>query len=477
LGSARLNEAELPDTGSAAAMSSRVVIISVPLFRIARVTLSPPVLDALRAKGDIVIVAPFADEPEFVHSFGGPGIRFVTWRPPTLKRYERALFAVSEIMRVQGYWRRFRKRGTEYYVRNQVRNLGDNGADTRFSFGRALMFRVISAAGRSARAWRLVDRLMGTRWARLPELVEVARGYGRATLIQSANWGMQDRALATLSRQEGWRSVLVPYTTDQLDVNGYLLNGFDAVCAQGPFERERALHVHGVAPERVRCLGSVWFRHLRYLRDRVGQQHFVSDHAVVMYAGVSSLYFPRASELEAVDALAGFLRSSYPGHRLVYRPVEFDADRRSKIERRYVGHELVSVQWPAASEVGLSEYSAVEQEAALETYVRSLAGCRILVMSTVTSLCIDAALLEKAGIIASFIDRSDMLRNRHTHLFRASWYPDLRIVRSIPELLAAVDFLLSHPEQASAEATELVGRWDYPDTRFQATLKEAVYGS
>jgi hypothetical protein len=98
-------------------------------------------------------------------------------------------------------------------------------------------------------------------------------------------------------------------------------------------------------------------------------------------------------------------------------------------------------------------------------------------MSTVTSLCIDAALLEKAGIIASFIDRSDMLRNRHTHLFRASWYPDLRIVRSIPELLAAVDFLLSHPEQASAEATELVGRWDYPDTRFQATLKEAVYGS
>ena len=53
-------------------------------------------------------------------------------------------------------------------------------------------------------------------------LEQLARGYDRVTLVQSANWGVQDRALARLSRERGWRRVLLPFTAAYLALRALL---------------------------------------------------------------------------------------------------------------------------------------------------------------------------------------------------------------------------------------------------------------
>lgn len=455
--------------------ASHLVIISVPLVRLARVTLSDLVLGSLRKVSDVVVVAPFADE--LTASFGGPNTRFVKWQLAGMTRVQRAFYASSEIMRLQGYWHRFRKQATGYFARNQFRVFGENGSDTRLRPLRTSAYWVLSRVGRMDRAWQTVDRLLGTRWCELSELTELSRSYDHVTLLQSANWGMQDRALASLARREKWRTVLVPYTTDQLDTNGFLLNSFDVICPQGPFEYERATSLHRVPAKRIRPLGSAWFRHLERIQgEQIAERADNTDDRMVVYAGVSSLYFPRVSEFAAVDAIADFLKRSFPEYRLVYRPVEFDESARAEIEQRYAHHPGVQLQWPAISEIGLSEYSDIDHRAALAHYVRSLSGCKLLIMSNTTTLCIDAAFLEGCGVVSNRVDATGVLNARHTDSLDRGWFPGLRVARTSPELLENVEYLLKHPEKAAAEASALVALWDYPEVDFEAALYEAVFG-
>lgn len=457
---------------------SRLVIISVPLVRIARVTLSDPVLGYLRKTSNVVVVAPFADQPTFQAAFGSRNTEFVKWQEPRLNRFHRWLFAASEIMRTHGYWLRHRKRETAYFAHNRLRVFGENGADHRLALLHRLVFWLLGRMGASERAWILADRMLPARWSEHPALTEISRSYRHVTLIQSANWGMQDRALASLSRREGWRTVLVPYTTDQLDTNGFLLNWFDAICPQGPFEYQRGVTLHHIAPTRLRRLGSAWFRHLEQIRStRTQTDTRAVRNPLVIYAGVSSLYFPRANEYAAVDAIAEFLARCFPTLRLVYRPVELDAARQAEIQERYESNPMVSVEWPSLSEIGLADYASLDHEASLVRYVQGMAGCKVLVMSNTTTLCIDAAFLEGCGIISNRIDPSGVLALRQTTKLDRSWYPGLRIVTTREELLQTLEFLLRNPEQAAAEARELVNLWDYPDTDFESVLHEVVYGS
>ena len=455
--------------------NKHLVIISVPLVRLARVTLSDVVLGSLRKVSDVVVVAPFADALE--DAFGGPNTRFINWQPADLPRVRRAIYASSEIMRLQGYWHRFRKDTTEYYAWNLFRVFGEDGSDTRLPPLVTGAYWLFSRLGRTGTAWQTLDRLLGTQWCELMELTELSRSYKNVTLLQSANWGMQDRALASLGRREKWRTVLVPYTTDQLEANGFLLNSFDVICPQGPFEYERARTRHHVPPERIRPLGSAWFRHLE--RIRAEQSAAVSKtpaEPFVLYAGVASMYFPRVSEFAAVDAIADFLASSFPEYRLVYRPVEFSERGRAEIEQRYGSHSQIELQWPANSEVGLAEYSEMDHKAALAQYVRSLAGCKLFVMSNTTSMCIDAAFLEQCGIVSNRVDDTGVLNARHTDSLYRGWFPGMRVAKTNDQLLKNVKLLLNRPDLAAAEARALVALWDYPHVDFDATLQEAVFG-
>lgn len=457
---------------------THLVIISVPFYRIARVSLSPVVLGILRERSDVVIVAPFAEAAGFKEGFGASGTVFLQWQLNPMSRYQFLLLAISEIVRRNGYWKRFRKRGLSYYFKNQFRVFGDSGRDTQLGPVRRLAYWVLATVGQWRKAWVLVDRLLGKRWCRFPPLVALSKQYDRVTLIQSANWGLQDRALASLSREHRWRAVLLPYTSDQLDTNGYLFNRFDAVCVQGTYESKRAIEIHAVPESRIERLGSAWFRHLEHLKAAIDGERGDSsaEPGFILYAGVSSTYFPRDSEIEAVDAIAEYLSRSRTGLRLVYRPVEFDESRKERLQRRYEGSPLVQLQWPSISLLGLEQYSDVKQDMALREYVRSLTGCKLLVMSYLTSLAMDAAFLQKCGVISNMSDAAGVLRKRYTHLLNTEGNPGIRFVASIPELLETMESLLNNPERAAQESAQIIAQWDYRDVNFRESLIQAVYG-
>lgn len=456
-------------------MSRRLVIISVPLSRIARVTLSEEFLGPLRKEFDIAIVAPFASDPAFVKTFGGARTSLLRWTMPTLTRARRTLLAISEVLRRDGYWWRFRHDGMEHYLRNQFTIPGENGRDRRMPLARAAAFRALAIMGSWPRAWKLVDRILGTGWAAFPDLERLASGYSSVTIVQSASWGEQDRALATLSRRHRWRRVLVPYTVDQLDVNGYLLNDFDVVCPQGPFEEERARSKHDIGDDRLCRLGSAWFRHLERVREGLGAT-LRDAEPFVMYAGVSPLYFPRAVEARAVDRLSAFLEAEFPSLRLIYRPVEADATRRREIESRYRDCPNVGIQWPTTSEVGLGEYGDTDQRESMRQYVRNLAGCRLLVMSSITSLAIDIAKLERCGVVANQFDDTGMLAKRFADRLDRAWFGSFRMVRSLDDMIVQSRVLLTNGAEAKTEAEELTGWWDYANQDFASNLLKAVSG-
>jgi hypothetical protein len=254
-----------------------------------------------------------------------------------------------------------------------------------------------------------------------------------------------------------------------------LLNAFDAVCVQGPWERERARAFHGVPEERIVALGSAWFRHLDLIRriNRTAAAR-APDEEFVLYAGVSSRYFPRESEFAGVDAIHSFLERSGSPYRLVYRPFEMDETERDRIRCRYEGR--VVLQWPSQSEGGLSEYSAADQEAALRRHVENLTGCRLLVMSSVTSIALDVAFLEDCPAVANWCDPTGTLQRRHMHLYDRSWAPALRVAESIPELFDHVAQLLGDRATGAAEAQALLEYWDFPAADFESDLLRAVTG-
>lgn len=454
----------------------RLVILSVPFVRIARVVLSELVLGVLRQRCDVVIVAPFADVPAFQRSFGGPDTSFVRWSPRPFRRMARALYAASEIMRRYGYYRKLQRRGMAYYVVNERMVFDSGGADTEIRGARALGYRAFGTLGRWRGAWRVAERALGRSWASQPALEALAGRYDAVTLVQSANWGDQDRALARLSRSKRWRRVLVPYTTDQLDVNGYLINEFDAVCVQGSFEAECARGYHAVNDDRVVELGSVWLRHLRRIRDRVwpSQQAAHGAGDMVMYAGASPLYYSRAAELEAVRALAAWLARSHPLLTLVYRPVEDDPAVRRTIETDMNAHANVAVQWPAATEIGLDTYPDHDHVAALERYALGLKGCRVMVMSNVTSLALDVSAAARCAVISNQYDPTGLLRRRRNDLLQRPWFAAVTFVTNIDELLRAVDRQLADPSLGRRAADALLSHWDFPHDEVETRLLSAV---
>jgi hypothetical protein len=451
-----------------------LAIVSLPFYRIARVSLSRAVLSTLTEAADVVIVAPFAEEEPFRRNFARPGIDFVRWVHPSLGRVKRALLALSEILRRNGYWRRFRCRHTGYYVYNQFRVYGYDGDDTRLGAAWRAVYWILSVIGESPHAWRIVDRLLGSEWASLQTLEAQAACYENVTLIQSANWGVQDRALSSLARRHGWRSVLLPYTTDQLDVNGYLLNVFDSVLVQGSYELDLAKRIHGLEDSRIVRLGSAWFRHLDLFAHECAQP--VHDTGFVLYAGVSSLYFPRESEFHAVDAVLDHMRKQHPGMKLIYRPVELDPQRRVEICSKFEGVSDIELQWPPDAQLAMDGYSEVPQEEALRAYIRDLAGCKVLVMSNCTSLALDVAYLTKCGVVANRADALGVLDKRGTELLNMAVLPGLCIVQTIPDLLQALDRFLADRNACERQAAQITGAWDYAAQNFYDCLQRTVLG-
>jgi hypothetical protein len=468
-----------------ASAETRVVILSVPFKRLTRVLLGEPVLGALRRHADVVVVSPFSNEREFQAEFGGCGIHFVQWRPPDpIGQPLRALFAVSELLRMRGYWRRFRKERMAWNMANGYVTLGPNGDDRKMPLTTRLLLFVTSVLGLWSGAWKIPNAMIGPTLFDCPELRDLTRGYRRVTLIQSASFGIQDRMLAWMGKRERWRTVLVPYTTDQLLYNGYLMSAFNAVCVQGPIEQRFAAELHGIPFARIVRLGSAWFRHMDIVARSLKEGRCVSGTdrpLTIMFAGVSTTYFPRVSEHVLLEALMHAVdERRLAGVQVIYRPVVGDDEERRQIEAAWGGRPHLRIQLPQLSCLAMDEYGRGRMDADVSEYVSQLLDVDLVVTAGVTSLTIDAANL---GIpaISAIADGTGVLRRRHNELLydsngRFNDLEALPIAHEVDQLVPLVEQMLADSAGAAAVAAELAAGWDYREIDFPATLLAAVMG-
>jgi hypothetical protein len=456
------------------AVQENLVIISVPFYRIAKVSLSSLVLDALNDNGDILIVSPFSEEPRFKKNFHAKNIFYLKWSKK-FSKYKILLLGVSEIMRRNGYWRKYKNHGLLYYLKNQFNKFGPDGKDTKLNMAMCFIYWWLSIIGKVNYSWLLVERIInGKKWYQFPLLVEFAKKYNKVVLIQSANWGLQDRALSRLSMEQGWKTILLPYTSDQIAYNGYLLNKFNIVCVPGSFEYNFAKNIQNIAVKNICRLGNCWFRNLEKIKSTLDIPT-KKTKTTIIYAGISNLYYNSQDEFDSVDAILDFISCAKKSYKLIYRPVEFVESRRKFIEKKYGDINALELQWPTNADLGLAQYHEINQSNALRKYVTDLSSCDLLIMSLAVSLCLDAAFLNKCGVISNMVDSYNTLKRRHSHIFPMDLLSGVRIVKTIPELLYNIKDLLNNPEKGRKEAMEIISQWDYPDINFQATLSKIVY--
>jgi len=463
-------------------MKKNLVIISVPFQRLIRVLLSDSVLKPLCKQANILIVSPFASNQAFQKDFSDKPIDLIQWAAPEkIRQPFGLLYIVSESLRTLGYWRRNHKKGMEYYLAIIYKQFGIDGDDKNISFFKRVVFYLISILGLWSKSWRVIDKIIGPSVFNFPTLQNITQGYNEVTLIQSANWGMQDRMLAWMGRKEKWRTTLIPYTTDQLYCNGYLISDFSVICVQGTAEDGFARTLHNLPSERVKKLGSVWFRNIEQIKKSLSIKKDNGEIRKILYAGVSSRYFPRSSEYLGLEIILHACScNELSNTHIIYRPLGETKEIRKEIEERYKNTPNLTIQFAQQSCYGLEEFGGVSNSEGLKEYLKQLVDIDILVMCLGTSLTLDAASM---GIptVCYIVDFTNVLKKRETHLFfnkegRFDIYPSVPVIHNQSDLVPAINDLLNDKEKAASQVRHLTSLWDYPDADFQKILLESVFG-
>lgn len=466
--------------------NNRLVILSLPFQRLIRSHLSSVILETLTNRADVVIVSPFAQNQGFSNQYGGSGISHLSVPPQNqLPWIFRKLNAVSSFLRMRGYWCRIRKK-VPYFWANRYVRYDENGNDTMpFVMNRWLMD-ILAWIGSWPRAWVLLDSLIG-RWSyNTPELVALARSYDHVILIQAACWGFQDQSLAWMGKENKWRTVLLPYTTDQLFICGYLYSDFDAVCVQGMVERRLAQELHVVSTDRIINLGSTYFRALGAI-EPVGKDKAVSPQPhkqKIMYAGIISTSFPVGIEIEAVNMLSDSrVFSDAKGLEVIYRPATFETlseDFKESIRRKLRYPERVAIQTPSPTSMGMGTYSYTNCISDLRCLLADLSEIDVLVTSLTTSLSLEAALLG-VPTIAYFPNDCAVLQKRKVGLAlnsetRVIGLESVLVATGLEELASLVRKLLNNPDMRREIAEATLREWDYPESNYSLLLESAVFG-
>lgn len=468
-------------------MKKRLIILSVPNIRVIRVLLNDCVINAIKDNADIVVATPFAEDESFQSEFSTDGIGFYQINSPAQppRQPVRALNTLSELTRTVAYYRKYKRHGLQYYWSMTSIRYGNDGQDIRDPFLMRLIKEITSIIGLWRGTWRVLDKLIGRSLYRSMSFEHLIQQYEHISLVQASSWGYQDRMLSWYARHFGFRKVMIPYTTDQLWVNGYLLCDYDAVCVQGVFEDKCARYYHNLKDSNIVPLGSMWYRtvdKIRAIHPELNQSFSKEKKMVVLYAGVSRTYFPRESEFHAIDALiAANKKNLLSEAKIVYRPYAIEPEDRFEIIERYGKEELIELQWPEEACASLYDFTGGLISTQLFEYIQNLVKADVVIMSHTTSLGLDAAYLG-CGVIANFSDKTGILAKRKTSLRflengTLDFAPDIPVVHSLDELISLVQVLLKDRKSTKQLAERIVASWDYKPLDLEGMLRTAVYGN
>ena len=253
------------------------------------------------------------------------------------------------------------------------------------------------------------------------------------------------------------------------------MNNFDSVCTQSPIETEYAINYHNIHPQKICKLGMLWLRNIELINANIAQPHKKNElkkTRIILYAGISSSYFSKASELQAIDEiLAAIKNKSLPNAKLIYRPVT-TADELRVIFDKYRNEKEIEIQIPQQSLIGMKEYSKSSVKTDIIEYLKTISSIDLLVMSAGTTLSLDVLYFDKPVISYFFDPYSELQRGGYNKLkikqdvlgFFSSGLP---VVSTSPtDLVKKIKEVLDKPFFGHQMKRNILGRWDYQNQNY-----------
>jgi hypothetical protein len=442
--------------------------------------MSPIVLDILSANADVLVVTPFANDSGFVERYSRSNIKMIL--PPSVENlswFHRKFLFISSILRVQGYWYRWKK-VIPYYWANRHTQFSENEKDKKRSFEYRWLIDSLALLGFSSRMWRIFDFLHGQHTYRFPELFVVTSNYQKVVFIQAASWGYQDAVLGYWSRTKKWRSILLPYTTDQLMCNGWLYCNFNKVCVQGACENLWANRLHYIPESNIIKLGSIYFRVLRNSLEFSTKflNRKEKDKLVILYAGVDSVYFPIKDEIQTVMKLESMLSQKIKKDvSIIYRPVSLNTNNLKYFDKIKLINNI-TLQAVSSTSIGLDDFIDENVEHKINELIYSFNQADILIMSTFTSMALEAAVMGLPVISYFPLDNKILKIRKSNLLFVNKLYNGLNSVpraQSLDELFRLVSKIIEENDFADNIVNSIVSDWDYMTIDFENTFSSMLF--
>jgi hypothetical protein len=364
--------------------NKKQLVLHVPYPRLVKHALSKPFIDLLNEKFSITILAPFKISEADLIYLGLNKEQFLNYslNNKSIRR---------NICRVVDYFRRY-----SFFYRNSDKLRVKTYLEVLSGSAYPRILRWIANLMSSCKLdqvfWKGLDIFLW-RFYTPPNIRNL--NFNCDIFIQSSNWGFNDFAIKNAKFLKNAKKFLFPYTSDQIYSTGHLLFDFKKIYCQSEKERTFLKELHDYKGESG-LAGSLWFRHIDFLLHKKEIIPRRKPNSIV-YAGVSSEFFPKDSEVQFVNNL----QKQFPHHEIVYLPY-FSCDENK--------NELVNVQESIKvefTETGITEVSSnnlVNLKSDIVRYIEKLIGANLFVMSFNTGMGIDFSYLNRKKIFAYFKD-------------------------------------------------------------------------
>ena len=390
----------------------KLIVISVPYIRLAKYFLSSKIYNQLKQECKVLIVGPMCGSEAFQKEFGDRNVCFLEFYDERFdSKLLSILYNVSEGLRRFGYYKKIRHKLGIYWsdhIQKKRRDLTKNGENKKNTHIYRYSAYVLGSLGRWNFLWKFFDFIIHF-FYKHDEYLKAIKGK-KTIVLHSANWGFQERILSYYSRSFNFKTIFIPYTSDQIAINGNFMVEHDVFLSQGSVETDFLVNSHGVRKERISKFGMIWRRNLE---STIVMPPDVCKYKVIMYAGLSEEFYPFESELDSVDYLIDRIERGYFGNtKLIYRPDVLSERQRKIVIQKYSKKNYMKFQFISNNIAGLTGgYDGSESvKRSIEKYVEEIRNSDILVTSGPISLGMDAIHFNIPWIM-NFSDKSRVLYN------------------------------------------------------------------
>jgi hypothetical protein len=454
--------------------NTKALVISVPLYRLLRIFLLAPLIDGFKSRGyDIYIISPFIINDKLLKACGLNKESNLVFKKRKFNRAAHKMYILSELLRTCGFWRRNAHKGLNYYLYNSFNSKPGN--PTIFSsFFRKILIFIIQNVGRFNFSWKFIDKIFCYLFMREQQEFMFLSRYTKIKIIQSANWGFQDRYLAWLSSKFLWTRIFVPYTTDQLYCNGYLINDYDLICPQGPIENFWSKDLFQINKNKILCLGSIWFRQID---EQIKKQDLRANGklSTIMIAGSVNEFFPKISDLKHIDFICEILFNlGFHRTKVIYRTLKdspYIPDLKHKCQR----YKNLQIEFSDPLNYGLDQEYNNSDFKKLSSNLNKLQSVDLMIIIGFSSLCLEASYLGVPSI-SSYIDSTGFLEKKNTKLLlnknsKNFGFNSIPVVNTEKQLRNLISNFVTNKKTFASISKKTVKDWDYGKDIFHKNIK------